>query len=211
MYKHALLQALNLNTLGSAEKDNWEELDKLIDYNQNLRNYHETFKEAEKLLHYGYWEIDLLTTKIFWSEGVYFLFGYKTQEEINSIHLDRETVNRHLPPENISRYDAEWDNIIREKNSYLREVEINTLDGKKKRLETFGKVFRDETGKAVKVCGITRENTKLRQFESALEAKINELSRSNKELEDFAFMASHDLQEPLRKLSSFGGEVAGFC
>jgi len=207
MYKQALLQALNLNTLGSSEKDNWEELDKLIDYNQNLRNYHETFREAEKYMHYGYWEIDLVTNKIFWSEGVYFLFGYKTQEEINSINLTMETINQHLQKEFLDRYDAEWESIIREKNSYLREIEINTYDGKKKRLETFGKVFRDETGKAMKVCGITRENTKLREFESALEVKINELSRSNKELEDFAFMASHDLQEPLRKLSSFGEKL----
>jgi len=41
------------------------------------------------------------------------------------------------------------------------------------------------------------------KFQKILENKVRELDRSNKELEEFAYIASHDLQEPLRKITSF--------
>lgn len=41
------------------------------------------------------------------------------------------------------------------------------------------------------------------KFQKILENKVRELDRSNKELEEFAYVASHDLQEPLRKITSF--------
>lgn len=58
---------------------------------------------------------------------------------------------------------------------------------------------------------IEAQNTKLTEAVSERTRELSifsdELARSNRELEDFAFVASHDLQEPLRKITAFGDRL----
>lgn len=55
--------------------------------------------------------------------------------------------------------------------------------------------------------GLRDEIVKRQSAEKALNEYSGELTRSNKELEEFAYVASHDLQEPLRKIQAFGNLI----
>ena len=74
-------------------------------------------------------------------------------------------------------------------------------------IHSLGKIIKDADGKAVKFVGSVRDITDLRTREDDLKNKVEELNRSNKELEEFAYVASHDMQEPLRKITTFSGRL----
>ncbi|HEX3797509.1 MAG TPA: ATP-binding protein [Verrucomicrobiae bacterium] len=56
-----------------------------------------------------------------------------------------------------------------------------------------------------------KDITERRHAEDKLNQKAMELARSNRELEEFAYVASHDLQEPLRKIQAFGDRLKVKC
>ena len=63
--------------------------------------------------------------------------------------------------------------------------------------------FRVGTPREGKVAVLFRDITKRKEAEALLLQKVEELNRSNKELGQFAYVASHDLQEPLRMVASY--------
>ncbi len=67
--------------------------------------------------------------------------------------------------------------------------------------------IRNDAGDIIQVVHVSRDVTERRRAEAALETYASELQRSNGALQEFAYVASHDLQEPLRKVQSFGSRL----
>jgi len=68
--------------------------------------------------------------------------------------------------------------------------------------------MRPENGQPSFILGAVIDITDLKAYENQLRQYTSELQRSNEDLEQFAYIASHDLQEPLRKIRAFGDRLA---
>ena len=173
--------------------------------NEDLLNFKSLMHENENLLKYGTWEYDFATKTIHWSDGMYLLFGYDPAKDRERLKVDEDIYFKHMDPTQVKtmldKRKMFFENNI---NEYTWEYEIFTNDRKdQKRIESYSRLVRDDLGNPTQIIGTSRDITRLREYERSLEEKVKDLDRSNKELEEFAYIASHDLQEPLRKLTTF--------
>ena len=99
--------------------------------------------------------------------------------------------------------------------TYHAEYRVRWPDGSLHWVKASGQPIYQLDGQPVKVVGVTQDITAQRMAREELERQvqqrtaqlhdsIQDLKRSNDNLEKFAYVASHDLQEPLRKIQSFG-------
>lgn len=107
-----------------------------------------------------------------------------------------------FPEEIVSLWKKGYQKTFETGKLHRCEFELPTIKG----LITFESIkipeFNDE-GKIETAISISYDITKRKQMEDKLKETIEELKRSNDELQQFAYVSSHDLQEPLRTIASF--------
>jgi two-component system sensor kinase FixL len=128
------------------------------------------------------------------------IFGW-TPEEVVGKQLD------HVPQDNRSETQLIIDSIHAGKSVSGKESRRYTKDGKILDVSISAGIHVGRDGTQVGSVHILRDITGRKQAEEKLKQIMAELRRSNAELEQFAYVASHDMQEPLRKILSFGDRL----
>ncbi len=165
-----------------------------------LKINNDMLNEAQEIAKLGHWRWDVKNDKLTWSDTMRKIYGSDVNTEVTYAHYtDR------LHPD-----DKEYvENTI--KNAFETKVfkefyhRIIMPDGIIKTLHSKGEVVLDSEGDISYMIGTGQDVTEAKEVEQELLAQSQALEATNKELEKFASIASHDLREPLRKIITFAG------
>lgn len=148
---------------------------------------------------YAIYMLDRDGNVVSWNKGAERLTGYTADEVIGrhvSLFFDAEDVAAGRPKAELERAASEG--RLEEEAWRMRK------DGSRFRANVVLSVLRDDDGTLRGFAKVTRDVSVQKAAEEKLRAYSMHLEQSNRELESFASIASHDMQEPLRKIRAFG-------
>jgi PAS domain S-box-containing protein len=184
-----------LDSLEEKVKERTKELDKA--YNL-LKDSEKRLHEAQKMSHIGNWEWDITTDKAYWSDELRRIFR-RTSRKVDP------TYNEYLSyvhPEDRDYVENAFKKAINGKH-YSIDHRIILANGEERIVHIKSEAIFDEKKTPIRVKGIVQDITERKNVEEVLKLKLKELSRSNEELEQFAYVSSHDLQEPLWMITGY--------
>lgn len=147
---------------------------------------------------------DIENRIIFWNKGAEKTYGHAREQALGKTTGELLHTSAPVPPEQII------EQVLRE-GWWEGEMEHRTASGDTITVESRWALQTGQDGGPSGFLEINRDVTLRKQAEEDLKANLRRLELVNAELQEFAFVASHDLQEPLRKIQAFGDRLKRKC
>jgi signal transduction histidine kinase len=159
--------------------------------------------ESEIIGKFSTWQWELDANKIAYSDNQFRLLGVPP----NSFVPVRETFLDFVHHDDKAAVAKSMDEIVEKKNLPFIYYKIVRPNNEIRYFKSTGKLLTDQQGGKI-LLGINFDITDEHLLNIELQERNKELVKSNKELASFNHVASHDLQEPLRKIQTFISRVS---